>query len=155
MKIDILNPCWVTGFVDGEGCFSISFTKRTKSKFGLEVRPSFSISQHHSNFVILEKLHDFFDCGGIRYSKRDRTYKYEVRNLDNLVLRILPHFQLYPLQTSKKEDFHSFFFICLKLKQNLHKQQAELIDIVEIAYSMNLSGTRKYRKEDLLKLIIS
>ena len=155
MKINILNPFWVTGFVDGDGCFSISFTKRKKCKFGLEVRPSFSITQHYSNLVIFKKLHDFFNCGGVRYSKKDRTYKYEVRNLDHLVLRILPHFQSYPLQTSRREDFHSFLFICLKLKQNLHKQQAGLTDIVEVAYSMNLNGTRKYRKEDLLKLIIS
>ena len=155
MTIDNLNPFWVTGFVEKSGCFSISFAKRQRCKFGVEIRPSFSISHHYSNLVILNKLHDFFGCGGIRYSKRDRTYKYEVRNLDNLVTKIRPHFQLYPLQTSKQEDFNTFVFICLKLKRNLHKQQSQCIEIIEIAYSMNLSGVRKYRKEDLLKLIIS
>lgn len=155
MTIDNLNPYWVTGFVDKGGCFSISFSKRKRCKFGIEIRPSFSISHHYSNLVVLNKLHDFFGCGGIRYSKKDRTYKYEVRNLDSLVTKIIPRFQLYSLQTSKQEDFNAFVFICLKLKQNLHKQQSQCVEIIEIAYSMNLSGVRKYRKEDLLKLIIS
>ena len=29
-----LNPNWVTGFIDGEGCFSISVRRRLKSKLG-------------------------------------------------------------------------------------------------------------------------
>jgi hypothetical protein len=28
--MDSLNPFWVPGFVDGEGCFSVSFSKRDK-----------------------------------------------------------------------------------------------------------------------------
>lgn len=148
-----LNPFWITGFVDGEGCFCISFTKRKKCKFHLEIRPSFSLSQHYTNFLTLQKFRDFFDCGSIRFSKKDRTYKYEVRNLDNLVKYIIPHFHRYPLQTSKKEDFYSFSILCGKLKSNLHKQQVGMIEIIELAYSMNLNGCRKYKKEDLLKLV--
>lgn len=43
--MELLNPFWVTGFVDGEGCFSIHFVENKKFKLGLEVRPSFSIGQ--------------------------------------------------------------------------------------------------------------
>jgi hypothetical protein len=38
---------YISGYVDGEGCFSVSFTKRTKFLVGWETKPSFSISQNH------------------------------------------------------------------------------------------------------------
>jgi hypothetical protein len=38
-----LQPWYVTGLVDGEGCFSVSFTLRKRLKIGIETRPSFSI----------------------------------------------------------------------------------------------------------------
>jgi hypothetical protein len=41
---------WLSGFTDGEGCFSISFTKNSRFNFKLEVRPSFSLGQG-PNFV--------------------------------------------------------------------------------------------------------
>ena len=51
---------YITGFVDGEGTFSVSFNYRAKLKTKIEVRPSFSISQHKRSLEILEKIPEDF-----------------------------------------------------------------------------------------------
>jgi hypothetical protein len=146
-----LHPNWISGFVDGEGCFSVSFTKRNG---WIEVRPSFSISQSGKRFCeALEALNAYFGCGGIRYSKIDGTYKYEVRSLEDLQTRILPHFEKYPLVSVKRDDWKKLCRICELMKRNLHKNEKGILEIIDIAYSMNPSGKRKYTKEELLKSI--
>jgi len=141
---------WVVGFTDGEGCFCVSFSKRTKFKTGLEVRPSFSITQKADSKLALNTIESFFPGGGLRYSKKDGTWKYEMRNLSHLVKTILPFFQKYPLKTEKNKDFVLFSQICLLMKSNQHLNQTGLENIIEKAFLMNSSGQRKYSKEYLL-----
>jgi len=144
---------YITGFTDGEGCFSVSFNKRSKLNTNIEVRPSFSISQKKFSLRLLERIKKHFNCGGIRYSKSDGTYKYEVRSLTNLNDIIIPHFQKYSLQTAKKDDFDKFVKICNMMKKNLHRNKDKLKEIIDIAYEMNTCGKRRYKKKDLLKLL--
>lgn len=77
VNLDKPDPFWVSGFVDGEGCFSVSFNLKNKLSLGVEVRPSFSLSQvsdkQNLNLKCLEQLRNFFSCGFIRFSKRDNT----------------------------------------------------------------------------------
>ena len=142
---------YISGFVDGEGSFSISFNRRAKLKTNIEVKPSFSISQHKRNLNILKQIRDFFGVGGIRFSKRDQCYKYEVRSIKDLIGIIIPHFQKYPLHTSKKQDFEIFTDICEKINKGLHLNDIYLREIIEKAYHMNESGKRKYKMKQLLK----
>ena len=91
-----VDPWYVTGLTDGEGCFCISLAIRAKLRTGLEVRPSFSLSLNEKDLDLLEGLQAFFGRGWIRESKRDRTYKYEVRAIEDLWEAILPHFERFP-----------------------------------------------------------
>jgi hypothetical protein len=43
----ILNPSWVTGFTDAEGCFSVILTKRPNLKWRIMV--SFEINLHYKD----------------------------------------------------------------------------------------------------------
>jgi hypothetical protein len=151
MKID--NPSWISGFVDGEGCFSISFNKREKLTTGVEVRPSFSIAQKADSVKALENIKNFFDCGSIRYSARDGCYKYEVRSINEIVGKIIPHFEKYTLKTQKKNDFETFSRICKDINQNKHLNANELKTIIKDAYTMNKAGKRKYSYEEIIKHI--
>ena len=146
-----LNPWFITGLVEGEGCFTVSFSFRKKLKVGIETRPSFSISLNQRDLELLKKVHEFFGCGAIRFSKGDRTYKYESRSTSDLTRLIIPHFQKYPLTGSKAKDFQIFADICKKVQANLHMNCEQLSGIVEQAYEMNPSGKRKHDKRDLLR----
>ena len=118
---------YISGFTDGEGCFCVSFNYRTKLNLGIEVRPSFSISQNQKNKQFLLTINKFFQCGGIRYSSKDKSFKYEVRNLQDLNSKIIPHFEKFPLLGIKKKDFELFKKICLMMKANLHKNKEVMI----------------------------
>lgn len=144
---------YVSGFVDGEGCFLVSFNLRGKLNTGIEVRPSFSISQNERSLDLLKKIHEYFGCGAIRYCRGDRTYKYEVRSLEDLRRIIIPHFEKNPLLSSKQKDFEKFKIICGLMSRNLHRNCQKLSEIIELAYLMNPSGKRKYNKDELLKLL--
>jgi hypothetical protein len=144
---------YITGFVDGEGCFSISFSKREKMKLGLEIRPSFSVSQHQRSKDIILFLHNHFKCGGVRYSKRDQNFKFEVRSIADLVEKIIPHFERYPLMTDKKEQFERFAQICKLVRANQHLSVGGLAKIIALSDEVNQTGKKKYQRQDLLKMI--
>ena len=144
---------YISGFTDGEGTFSISFSQRPKLKTCIEVRPSFSISQHKRNLEILKEIRNYFGVGAIRFSRRDQNYKYEVRSISDIVKVIIPHFIKYPLKTSKAKDFALFNEICKMISANLHLNTNYLTKIIDKAYLMNEAGKRKYKKSELLKLM--
>lgn len=100
-----LNPFWVTGFVDGKGCFSIQFVENKKFKTGLSVRPSFSIGQSNTSNEMMERIALFFSQTSKNIRRDKGLLKYETRNLNHILSTIIPHFQKYPLQSNKKNDF--------------------------------------------------
>jgi hypothetical protein len=148
-----LHPWFVSGLVAGEGRFSVSFTLHKRLNVGIETRPSFSISLNRRDLALIQQVQAFFQCGAIRYSKSDRTYKYEVRSVHDLVAKVLPHFQQYPLQGTKSEDFQKFSEICQGIRANHHLSKKYLPELIEKAYTMNPSGKRKHEKGDLLRVL--
>ena len=153
MKIPLLNPWYVSGLVDGEGCFHVSFSLRKKLRIGIETRPSFSISLNCRDLMLLQGVHQFFGCGAIRYSESDRTYKYESRSIADLVQRIIPHFEKYALHGSKQNDFVRFADICCSVHASQHLNRERLRGIIDSAFEMNPSGKRMRGKCDLLRVL--
>jgi LAGLIDADG endonuclease len=111
---------YVTGYVDGEGCFSVSFNRRSTLRTGWEVRPSFSVSQNGDRAEVLHLMMDYFQCGSIRPDRSDKTLKYEVRDIRNLIERVIPHFRSYPLLSSKRLDFERFAAVCEQVAKGAH-----------------------------------
>ena len=37
---------YLVAYADGEGCFTVTFNKSKRHRFGWEIRPSFSVSQN-------------------------------------------------------------------------------------------------------------
>ena len=151
--IIMLNPWFVTELVDGEGCFSISFSIRKRLNLGIETRPSFSLSLNIRDLALIQALHQFFQCGSIRFSRTDNTYKFEVRSISDLVKFIVPHFKTYALKGNKRHDFERFDQICSMMQANLHLNRVKLLEIIELACEMNPCGKRKYSKSDLLRVL--
>ncbi len=144
---------YLSGYADGEGSFCVSFSPRPKLNTRVEVRPSFSVSQNGDRREVLDLFLKYFHCGYIRKNPSDKTYKYEVRSLDDLLEKVVPHFHAFPLLSSKQKDFEKFKKICGMMKKKNHVNKATLRKILDIAFTMNTSGTRKYTKEYLLRLI--
>ena len=60
-----LDPNFVSGFIDGEGSFSVTFIKDKSYKSGWQIKTSFSIGLHKKDLALLEKFKIFFGVGGI------------------------------------------------------------------------------------------
>lgn len=143
---------YLSGYADGEGSFCISFSPRNKLRTKLEVRPSFSVSQNSDRSEVLKNFQQVFDCGTIRPDRSDRTLKYEVRSLKDLIGKVIPFFRRYQLKSSKNNDFVLFSQVCnILAKESINK--SDLKDIVQLATQMNVSGKRKYDKQKLLSIL--
>src|SRR4051794_33732202 len=105
-----LDPHWVVGFVDGEGCFSVSvhrnpFVRLTR---GWQLRPVFQVYQHVRHRAVLEELTSFFGCGRLRpKGPRSSVLTYAVDGLQRLDDTIVPFFERHPLVV-KDADFRLF-----------------------------------------------
>ncbi len=141
---------YISGYADGEGCFTVSISPRAKLRVGWEVRPSFSVSQNGDRAEVLHVIQAYFGCGSIRPDRSDRTLKWETRRLDDLVGRVVPHFERWPLLSRKRRDFERFASVCRLAAAGAHRSRAGLIEIVEIAREMNPSGKRRYDAEAIL-----
>ena len=144
---------YISGYVDGEGCFSVSFSKREKFLVGWETKPSFSVSQNEDRAQTLFLMQKIFKCGFIRRDYSDKTLKYEVRSLDDLINKIIPHFEKHPLVSAKQKDFEFFEKVCFLMQKQLHKNKNGLEKIMNLAFQMNPSGKRKYTKAEMQKAL--
>jgi hypothetical protein len=143
-------PSYISGYVDGEGCFTVSISPRSTLRVGWEVRPSLSVSQNGDRADVLLRMQEYFGCGTLRPDRSDKTLKWEVRSLPLLVAVIVPHFRRYPLQSGKQRDFESFADICELMARGRHRCAPGLREIVRRARGMNPSGKRGYPLEQIL-----
>ena len=141
---------YISGFVDGEGCFCVSFQPSRRHRFGWEVRPSFSVSQNAERAELLYELRDAWNCGTIRPDRSDRTLKFEVRRVGDLVKRVLPHFHAYPLRSSKQADAIRLDRVSQLMLDGRHLEREGFEKIVREAMGMNPSGKRKYSEREIL-----
>ncbi len=125
---------WVVGYVDGEGCFSVSLLKNVTTRSGWQTFPEFVVTQSGKSKASLEILQDFFGCGRIfvnrRYDNhREHVYRYCVRSQEELRENIIPFFRENPLRTAKQKDFEHFSFILgqMKLKKHLTEKGIHMI----------------------------
>src|SRR5919197_5368068 len=123
---------YFAGFVDGEGCFTVSFSPRSALLIGWEVRPSFSVRQNADRSEVLVLIREYFGCGTIRPDRSDKTLKYGVRSLDDLVERVIPFFEANPLLSSKQRDFERFAAVCRLVRVGAHRTPSGLREIVRL-----------------------
>ncbi len=129
-----LNPFFVTGFVDAEGCFLINVRKNNKYKLGLRVEPSFQITLHKKDKDLLEKIQNFFSVGSICEKKQSITYHvYSTRKL----ALIIKHFEKYPLITQKQADFLLFNKAVNLINNKEHLTLKGLQQIISLKASVN------------------
>lgn len=85
---------WVVGFIDGEGCFSVSLHRNPTTKLGWQIMPEFVATQGEKSLDALRKLQSFFGCGNIfvnrRYDNhREHIYRFCVRSFENTNSKLL------------------------------------------------------------------
>ena len=108
-----LDPWFITGFVDGEGCFIIGITKSSSHKAGYQVRVYFSIEVHKKDELLLERIKNSLGGVGKITKHRPKSVQLRVTNQKEIA-EIIEHFNNYRLINQKFADFE-----LLKLANNL------------------------------------
>jgi hypothetical protein len=137
----ILSNEWISGFVDGEGCFHVSVLKHSDMSVGYQVLPEFAVVQHERDKQILFALKEFFKCGVVRRNHGDR-WCYRVRRIDHLST-LCGFFDKHKLKTKKRIDYVRFRRIVKKMNNGEHLTSDGLRKIVDIAMKMNTGNRNK------------
>ncbi len=141
------DPWWVVGFVDGEGCFSVSIHRNglAKSTGGWQLLPVFHVYQHERYRIVLEQLVTVFGCGKVRSKGRNSSVMtYAVNSLADLNERVVPYFQRYP-PVVKRRDFEIFAEIVAAMVRKDHLRYEQFEHLVRLAYAMNFAGKQRSR----------
>lgn len=102
-----VNPYFVTGLTDAEGCFLILAPKNDKSKFKVYFSLKYKVSVLKNEVELLKMVKSFFDCGVLRENNND-TVDFEINDFPSLKTILISHFLKYPLRGTKYLDFLSF-----------------------------------------------
>ncbi len=138
---------WISGFVDGEGCFTVSIIKNSTTKFNKQIFPEFVITQGGKSLEALKEVQKFFKGGSIVLNKRHDNhrvdlYKFCVRSVTELHDKIIPFFRQFPLRTSKRKDFVIFSRIIKMMHKKKHLSQNGFQKVLALAGKMNRQKSR-------------
>lgn len=155
-----LNPNYITGFTEADGCFYISIykDKSNKNSDAYRITPIFYITQDVASAAVLYSIHRYFfgDLPG-KFVKRlsDNTLTYTVRGVTSCT-KIIHHFNTYRLFGDKQRNFRLFSLIVKLLQDKKHlSSKSGYNAIIEAAFMMNSKGkTRQKDKSVLLKSLV-
>ena len=155
---DCTIPEWVMGFIDGEGCFSVGFSKRNNLRAEIEARPSFVVGQGTSSRTAMEELCQYFQSPLTQLRIDKHIVKYETRSLKHSREVVIPHFEKHPLRSYKAEDFLKFKWVItnLRLVTELMTKERRLDkdgirEILSLGYAMNLNPAASSRRRKPLQ----
>jgi len=141
----ILNPWFITGFVDAEGSFVVNILQNSERRIGFLVLAYFEIAVNEKDRDILIEIQKYFGVGNISFNSSDNTCKLKVSDLDSLSNIIIPHFHKYYLLTKKRSDFELFKRVVEIMKGGGHLNLKGLQEIVNIKASLNLGLSDKLK----------
>ena len=138
---------WISGFTDGEGCFSVAVIKNKTTKFGTQIFPEFVITQGEKSLSVLKEIKKFFECGNIFVNKRydnhnENLYRYCIRSINDLNMKIIPFFDKYPLRTYKQNDFIIFKKIIKAMIRKYHLDKNKREKIIALIGKINRKKKR-------------
>jgi hypothetical protein len=145
-----LDPNWICGFVDGEGCFSVSIHRNplVRKTRGWQLVAVFQVYQHERGRKVLEMIAATFGCGVIRSKgPHSSVLTFSVSSLRDLEERVIPFFEEHTLRV-KQDDFERFATIVRAMRRKEHLERRGFEWIVRMAYRMNAVGKQRSRTID-------
>nr|YP_009262150.1 LAGLIDADG endonuclease [Chrysoporthe cubensis]AMX22225.1 LAGLIDADG endonuclease [Chrysoporthe cubensis] len=91
----IIDPYWIAGFVDGDGCFRIKTRKCATYKLGVSVNIGFILTQDIRDGVFMRSMEKYFNCGGYSIATDGLSCEYHVYRLPDIIKTIIPHGEIF------------------------------------------------------------
>ena len=133
---------YLAGFVEGEGSFNISLRRKADYKVSWQVVMSFNVSQKDPTLLFLLKQE--LGCGIIKIRKIDNLYSYDATNPKDIIQKVIPYFQKYPmLSDAKQKNFAIFCAVAQLMEKGEHRNLIGLRKILELRETINEGKGRK------------
>ena len=138
-----LSPYFISGFYDGEGCFTTSIAQSKTNKIGWAVFPLSQIKLHAKDKPVLVEIKKFIGVGRIT-QQGPNAVKLRVQSFKELETIII-HFSKYPLLTKKRADYELLKKVLILIKHKKHLTPEGLRKIVALKAAMNLGLSDKLK----------
>lgn len=133
---------FIAGFVEGEGSFNVSLRRKADYRVSWQVVMSFNVSQKDQ--TILKLIQNRLDCGIIKVRKRDGLFSFDTTNPTDIIHKVIPFFERYPmLSVSKVKNFSIFCQIARLMENGDHRNLDGLKKILELRETINEGKGRK------------
>ena len=131
-----LNPYFIVGFVDAEGCFSIKLKKNKKMKLGWSIYLTFEIHLHRKDRELLTNIREVLGRVGTIYDGSNKSILYSVGSLSEIIHTIIPFFDKYCLLSKKSIDYELFRKAALIMDKKEHLTEKGFYQILSIKAAM-------------------
>lgn len=145
-----ISATTVAGFVDGEGSFDVPIRRQRDRAMPLRAGLSFNVSRVGRQ--IPELLREVFGTGTVR-ERADGVVYFEVTRPSDLMERVFPFFERYPLRGPKANDLAVFEEITVMVQSGDHLSPTGLRRFVALRSPMNRGGRRR-RTDDKIDLML-
>jgi hypothetical protein len=137
-KLPQLNEPWfLSGFTDAEGCFLILIRKSPKNKLGWQLEANFTINLHVRDLELLRLIQTYFGGAGRISKERNNCCDFTIGSLDQIITKVIPFFDKYPLKTNKYSDYLLFKEVVMMMQRGEHLTNEGLQKIINIRASLN------------------
>ena len=145
---------YLSGFVDGEGCFYVGFGRRDDLPLKWQIITEFHLSQNQGGKNVLEEFSKRLGCGYLKPnhpgSSKDRSWVLIVKDRKDIREKLIPFFKKYPLYTSKRVELSIFEFALSLIEKREHLTREGFRQIVEKVFQNPRVTNKRYSKEILL-----
>jgi len=137
-----LQKDWISGFIDGEGCFNISVTKHPKVKVGYNVQLKMHVTQHIKSVNVLYAMKELFGCGSmVVHNKLADRMRYQITAIAEIRKVLIPFLEEHPLLTSKLLNYLDFKRAVDLVSNKKHLTLEGIEQLRILAKSMNTGRT--------------
>lgn len=142
----IINPNWISGFVSGDSTFCVSIEKSDENKIGSRVRLIFGTCLHIRDKELLIGIANYFnilkknlvESKYIYDSATRETSLLQIKNNSDIINKVIPFFDQYPILGVKSLDFSDFKKVAELIKNKEHLTESGFSEIIKIIEQMNL-----------------
>ncbi len=133
---------YVAGFIDGEGCFTITISKHKTKKLGLDARVHFQIELRADDLDILKRIRETLECGRIYHISYDKYgwhphVELKVSSIKQITGKLIPFLRMYPLQAKKRISFDYFLQAVEIIECKKHLTMEGINQLIGIRQKMN------------------
>ena len=145
---------YFAGFIDGEGCFYVGFSKRKDLPLKWQIITEFHLSQNPGGKNILEAFQKRIGCGYIKpnhlKNPKDKSWVLIVKDRKDLHTKLIPFFKGHPLHSSRSNDFQIFVQVLEIINSGEHLKTLGFNKVVELVFRLPRTKLKKYSKKVLL-----